>query len=924
MTDRAAWPAKAFVVSHTHWDREWYLPFHRFRVRLVEVVRRVLDALENDPDFEHFLLDGQSVLLEDYLAVHPEDADRLNGHVGRGALAIGPWYVLPDEFLVSGEATVRNLLEGHRVAHRVGPPQRVGYLPDSFGHIAQMPQILRRAGIGTFVFSRGGGDETDQLGWEFLWQAPDGSRVTAVQQCRGYCAAGGLGFEPMSQALTERTTSPDLAVGRIRELLDDMRALARTDVVLISNGCDHHPPQRDLGDVLVALRAAFPHTTFTHTSLAAYLEAVQARMADAPTYQGELLGGKRQFILPGVWSSRMYLKQANDEAQELLAGCTEPLLTYLHARGVARYPGALLGEAWRLLLRNHPHDSICGCSVDEVHRAMVPRFQGVIDTSDELIRSGLERLVVNDGRHPSGAPVTLVAFNPHPVRRRAIIERTVAVPSGQADDWELLDGAGRPVPFQVVASAEANGVWSVDYRGEWDGRRQVPRAHVYMESEAGRVVRPDDAPVHRPPVRMVTFHAALPDLPAVGLAEFTLRPGSGARQSGLVRIAGDTIDNGLVRVRVAPDGTLDLTHLPSGASHPGLHRLIDEADVGDEYDFAQAPNPGVRSTLGLAGRVSPLASTSLIGRLEWRSCWPLPRAIATDRSGRSAEQVDCDLRLVVTIRDGSPVVELELEVDNLARDHRLRAAFATGIASDTVISDGHFFHNRRPAVRAPKPDWHQPPAGTWPQQEFTLVHEGSRGLALLNRGLPEIQAVPGDDGVTLLLTLLRSVGWLSRDDFAERRFANAGPTVPTPDAQCLGPQRFRYALVPGEADPVQVARFSRAYRTPVMIVEGDEPGIAAMDHGLLEVADARLVVSAIKKHDTRETVVVRLTHMNDRPAQGAIRFGWPVGAAWRTDLLEERLEPVPLDSGDDRLVILSLGAWEIATIEVALEIPPAT
>ncbi len=153
----ASWPRRAYLVSHTHWDREWYLPFHRFRVHLVDVVRRALDALENDPDFHHFLLDGQSVLLEDYLEIHPEDRPRLSRLVETGALAVGPWYVLPDEFLVSGESLVRNLLVGDRIARQVGPPQKIGYLPDSFGHIAQMPQLLRLAGIDTFVFTRGTG-----------------------------------------------------------------------------------------------------------------------------------------------------------------------------------------------------------------------------------------------------------------------------------------------------------------------------------------------------------------------------------------------------------------------------------------------------------------------------------------------------------------------------------------------------------------------------------------------------------------------------------------------------------------------------------------------------------------------------------------------------------------------------------------------
>ena len=144
-------PKTVYVVSHTHWDREWYKPYHQFRIDLSRIIKGILDTLENDEHFKHFLLDGQSIVLEDYLEIHPEDESRIEKLVMEGSLSVGPWYILPDEFLVSAEATVRNLIYGHRVAGRMGRVQKVGYMPDSFGHIAQMPQILKQVGIDSFA-----------------------------------------------------------------------------------------------------------------------------------------------------------------------------------------------------------------------------------------------------------------------------------------------------------------------------------------------------------------------------------------------------------------------------------------------------------------------------------------------------------------------------------------------------------------------------------------------------------------------------------------------------------------------------------------------------------------------------------------------------------------------------------------------------
>jgi alpha-mannosidase len=354
-------PRKAFLVSHTHWDREWYQTFNRFRVNLMEVVDRVLDALDNDPEFRHFVLDGQSAVMEDYLEAAPHQRDRVNRLVREGRLSVGPWYILPDEFLVSGEATVRNLIFGRKAAplHRV---QKVGYMPDSFGHLAQIPQILQLAGIDSFIFTRGMGAEAEDPGWLFRWAAPDGSEVLAVNQCDGYCNAGGLGFAEIWHAHTQRTPDPARAVAKITELFSKMSNRTGWNPALLNNGCDHFPPQQEFAAILSALRENWPETTFHHGSFDDFLEAVREDEPDdeRTLVTGELLGGRDHLILSGVWSARMPLKQQNEECQNLLTRYVEPLAAAgLFQHGHA-WPGGLFDTAWKELLRNHPHDSICG------------------------------------------------------------------------------------------------------------------------------------------------------------------------------------------------------------------------------------------------------------------------------------------------------------------------------------------------------------------------------------------------------------------------------------------------------------------------------------------------------------------------------------------------------------------------------------
>ena len=953
-------PRVAYVVSHTHWDREWYLTFRRFRVHLVDVVRKVLDALERGGEFRHFLLDGQAIILEDYLSIRPEDEDRIRKLVHSGQLSIGPWYVLPDFFLVSAEATVRNLLVGHQVCRRFGPVQKVGYMPDSFGHIAQVPQLLRLAGIDSFIYTRGNGDEIEDLGLEYRWEAPDGSDVLAVSQHRGYDGAAALGFESYWAAHTRRAVDVARAVEQVRSLFEGMARLSRGDIRLVCNGGDHLPPQQEFDAILAALRRAFPGTEFRHSGLAEYVEAVRAAGCATRRHSGELRYGKDQLILPGVWSARTYLKQLNDEAQTLLEAYLEPVSAYLHFRHGKEYPVGALADAWKLLLQNHPHDSICGCSTDEVHREMVARFRGVIDAAEQLLADHLVGLAPTFASEPAGdAGTVLCVVNPLPERRTEVVERLVVLPPPGADveRLELVDASGRAVPFSVRRSELVERFWGIDYRTHLFGERQRELFDTYREQFGGRILR-GEADRHRSD-HFLDIQFLAEDLPALGHATYYLReraPSDGRRLTAdgcsspdgrRLTADGCSLENALLRVTLHPNGTLDLLDKATGHAYPGLNLLEDGEDIGDEYDYCPCAHPEVHTSVGAGGagaaQTTGVASTAaaelsargagtvrvvdsgpLLGRLEASFVLRLPAGIRRDRKRRMRRKVDCPVRVLVTLRHGSPLVEMETVFDNRARDHRLRALFPAAIATDAIVSDGHFYTNRRPIDQPEGKDWLQPPSGTHPQQEFSLLEDAAGGLALLCRGLPEIAAVRDEAGrAGLALTLLRAVGWLSRDDLPTRRCRNAGPTLATPDAQCPGERRFRYALMPYGSEYVAagVADWSRRYRAPALVVQGVADGHVPGDSGLLCCAGGPVRVSAIKKHERRDTLVVRVFNASATGVTGTLEFGSPLLAAWRTDLLEERLEPLALAAGGgDRLLQVPLRPHEIATVEVELAV----
>mgnify|MGYP001827418312 FL=1 len=353
-----------------------------------------------------------------------------------------------------------------------------------------------------------------------------------------------------------------------------------------------------------------------------------------------------------------------------------------------------------------------------------------------------------------------------------------------------------------------------------------------------------------------------------------------------------------------------------------LNVLEDTEDVGDEYDFSRAPRPETVTSRGAEGVVNCVRAGGWGAALSARFELELPESAARDRQSRSAERRPCPVEVRVELRIGSPVVRIETRFHNRVRDHRLRALFPTDVVADHVWSDGHFLVNRRgrpdPDVGA---DWVQPPTGTYPQQEYSLVQGEAGGLALLNRGLPEIEARPRDDGtVELALTLLRSVGWLSRDDFESRRHSNAGPTLFTPEAQCPGEHVFRYAVLPfeGEFRSAGVRSWSRRYRVEPVTVQGVLAGSTAGGRSLVRQESGRSTITAIKRHEQRDTLVVRLYNPFSEPIAETLRTDATIAGAWLTDLLEERQAELP---ARPHCIDLTLEPHRVVTVEMEIEAP---
>jgi 2-O-(6-phospho-alpha-D-mannosyl)-D-glycerate hydrolase len=901
------------VISHTHWDREWYLTFEQYRARLVDLVDGVLDRMAAEPRFTSFHLDGQTVVLQDYLEVRPEREKELRARVGQGRLLIGPWYVMPDMFLVSGEALVRNLALGIRIATAFGGAMRVGYMPDPFGHVAQMPQILTGFGLEGAILWRGFGGRKA----EYLWEAPDGSRVLLLHlPPEGYC--NGLRLPLLAPEPMRRQ-----AVAIVARELD--RSSSNTALLMV--GVDHVEPHPALLEVVDALAEpdAADACVARMSTLPAYVAAVTTALADRieelDVIRGELRGGEDYaHLLPGVLSARTYLKQANVRVQREIERWAEPVSVFAMLSGVPVAPG-MLRYAWLTLLQNHPHDSICGCSIDEVHEENVTRFERALQAAEAVTQQAVRNLGARIPPAPPGA-IRCLLLNTDSTEWSGVVEGTIEVPLEPVESGRELDQSALETPL-VFFDAPPDVSAVTDHQNR-PLPFQVTRGEDTVSYRMSRYAPPVPIRVRR--LHLVITADAIPPLSYSAVdVHVSKGPGSGAAPRARAWLDGEALENDLVRVEVRADGTVDVVDKRRKARYQRVFTFECVGDVGDEYNYS-APANDIRVTNAQAEnvRVRAVEGGPLVVALSIEMTLPVPAAASPDRRSRLADVVQLPVALEVRLRAGAEIVECVARIDNRTRDHRLRVLCPTGAtAVKSHRADTAFDIVERPAIRPPVDGpLMEAPVATAPLQSFVDAGDDSTGAVMVADGLMEYELVSDDAGGAIALTLLRSVGDLSRNDLAARK-GHAGPGLPAPGAQCQGVHEFRFAFVPRGAAPApgDLFRVARRFLTPPRLFSpcggGDGTLPVAQSYiGIDAEPDASIVLSACKVADERSSVVLRMFNPTFGPAVVKISSPVRLSAAYLTDLTEHRQQRRARAGGS---LGVRLGPHRIQTIEL---VPP--
>lgn len=827
---------KVHIVPHMHWDREWYFSTEESRILLVNNMEEIMDLLENNPDYPHYVLDGQTVILEDYFAVKPENEERVRKLIQQGKLIIGPWYTQTDEMVVGSESIVRNLLYGIKDSENFGSPMRIGYLPDSFGQSSQMPMILNGFDIKYSIFWRGTSERHGTEKTEFYWESDDGSKVLVQLLPLGYA---------IGKYLPENEEELQKRMDKYFKVLDKG---ATTDHILLPNGHDQMPIQKNIYTIIEKLQKIYPDREFFLSKYENIFKEIEENRENLPTLHGEFLDGKYMRVHRSIYSTRMDIKAANTRVENKITNILEPLASIAYRLGFEYHHG-LIELIWKEIMKNHAHDSIGCCCSDKVHREIINRLYLAEERTDRLI--DFYKRKITDSIVTDRDEDRLTAFNLLPYDREEVVTTTVIT---KLPFFKLEDQDDNNIEFEVLGKEEMD-------PGLID--RQIVHYGNYD------------------PFYKYTIHFK-DTIPAMGYKTYFIVNKENVMGKSLREVS--FIETDYYLVTVNKNGTLKIHDKQNNIEYDKVLLLENGGDDGDEYDYSPLPNEELIYSSNVVAQTK-LYQNSFEGQIEIKVSLVVPSDLEARKRGKRNSTVDVTWK--VTVPNYKPVIKIKAEIDNLAKDHRLRALIPTGIASQFSVADNQFGIIKRnvvdPAMNVwEKEGWDERPDSIYPMLSFVGLSDEKHGVAVLTNSTREYEIV-GNNYDTIAITLFRSVGVLGKEDLVRRPGRPSGIKLPTPDSQMLGKLELEFGITTHKGSILKagIGRIAKEFTTgietynkiPYNAMKLNPSGIETPPtFSLLKETKGNAVLSTLKKAEKEDRLVLRVYNPSGQEIEESFTF----------------------------------------------------
>lgn len=849
---------KVHIVPHMHWDREWYFSTEESRILLVNNMKEIMDMLENNPDYPYFVMDGQTAILEDYLAVKPQDKERIKKLVEEGKLIIGPWYTQTDEMVVGGESIVRNLLYGIKDCGEFGDYMKIGYLPDSFGQSAQMPQILNGFDIKHSMFWRGCSERKGTGKTEFNWTSDDGSEVVVQMLPLGYAIGKYL------------PTDIDALKNRMEKYFPVLDRGATTEHEILPNGHDQMPVQKNIFDVIEKLKELYPDREFFLSRYENIFEELE-KESNRDTISGEFLDGKYMRVHRSIFSTRMDIKAANARIESKITNILEPLASIAYSLGFEYHHG-LIELIWKEIMKNHAHDSIGCCCSDKVHKEIMNRFLLAEEKVDRLIE--FYKRKITDAISCEKALDKLTIFNLMPYEREEIIRAQIIT---KMKSFEMVNDEDIKLDFQVIHKEEIDA-------GLID--RQIVHYGNY-----------DPFMIYTIEFKDV--------VPAMSYKTYLIKESEFMIEKEYEAV--NKIDNDFYEIEVNENGTLKILDKKINKTFDNVLLMENGGDEGDEYDFSPLVDEKLIFNTHVKAECS-IKKNKFNNEIKISYRLDVPKNIESRKNNNIDGYVDFNIS--INVPNDKARIDIVFDIDNQACDHRIRTYIPTNIASKFSVSDNQFGYIKRDVYDEAmdvweKEGWDERPDSIYPMLTFVGLSDDKHGVAVLTNSTREFEIV-GEKFDTIAITLFRSVGFLGKEEMIRRPGRPSGIKLPTPDSQLIGNITMDFAIATHEKSTLEanVANMAKQYLTPMVTYNkmpynamklNDSEVSTPYSYSLLKQCDENLVLSVIKKAEKEEGLIIRMYNPNEYEESTNLLFDRSIKEAVKANLNERKIEKINIE-----------------------------
>ena len=851
--------SRVHITPHMHWDREWYFTTEESRILLVNNMEEIMNRLESDPEYKYYVLDGQTAVLEDYFAIKPENTERVKALVEAGKLIIGPWYSQTDTMQVSGESIVRNMMYGIRDCMKFGDAMKIGYLPDSFSMSSQLPMIYNGFDITRAMFWRGCSERHGTNKTEFLWQSNDGSEVVAQVLPLGYAIGKYL---PQDEEGLR---------ARLDKYFPVLEKPSVTKDILLPNGHDQMPIQKDIFEVMDKLREIYPDREFSMSRYEEVFEKVEAARDQLDTIKGEFNDGKYMRVHRTISSTRMDIKLIHAEIENKIVNILEPLASIAWTLGFEYHHG-LIEKMWKESMKNHAHDSIGCCCSDKVHAEILNRYILADDMATNLIHF-YKRKIVDHMPDREGCD-KLAMFNLSPYEREEVVNTTITI---RAQEFSIFDENENLVEYFIQDKRQID-------PGKVD--RQIVHYGNYdpfmeFDIQIKRIV------------------------PAMGFTTLHIQ----GNEKGAVKVAEQKdylLENEYYRINVNDNGTLTIFDKETEQVFDQVLRLEDGSDDGDEYDYSPS-----RQEWLLYSDEFPVETSidhqgfQSVANIAFRMNVPANLAEREERTGQNGfVEAQCQ----VVLKQGSRRIEVRMGLDNQADDHRVRVLVPTPFVSETVVADNQFGCITRPTNDPAmavweEEKWKEAPVPVYQLMNFAALENGKAGMAIMSNGLREFEVIAsqGDENRdTFALTLFRGIGVLGKEELLLRPGRPSGIKIPTPDSQVRGKLVCEFTLCGFSGNHIdanimaqardnvtQIECYNKIPYNAMKLNVGEQN--LPMSFSLLSKQQSGAVLSVLKKAEDEDALIMRVYNPAESGSvSDSISFTQAV-SSWKETSMDERV-----------------------------------